>query len=193
MAQPRDGHADEGGRQVRVGQHDEHDARLHGNQHDAAGDRRDTVYGRRLCRSKVLKLRNRIVLTISAAGSEHHRQRRQRGAVIGQPPGIREHGRGDTPRRRGSACRRSTACRRPWPLWMIEARQPHRGGGDEQEAGGPAEAPSGWSPQENDRIAGAMPNEMTSASESNCTPNSLAVPVIRAMRPSSMSSTMRTR
>ena len=35
-----------------------------------------------------------------------------------------------------------------------------------------------------------MPNEMTSASESNSTPNSLAVPVIRAMRPSSMSSTI---
>ena len=50
--------------------------------------------------------------------------------------------------------------------------------------------PSGWSPQENARIAGAIPNEMTSASESNCTPNSLAEPVIRAMRPSSMSSTM---
>ncbi len=35
-----------------------------------------------------------------------------------------------------------------------------------------------------------MPNEITSASESNSTPNSLVVPVIRAMRPSSMSRTM---
>ena len=50
--------------------------------------------------------------------------------------------------------------------------------------------PSGCSPHENDRIAGAMPNEMTSASESSSTPKALAVPVIRAMRPSSMSSTI---
>ena len=35
-----------------------------------------------------------------------------------------------------------------------------------------------------------MPKEMTSASESNCRPNSLSVPVIRAIRPSSMSSTI---
>ena len=34
-----------------------------------------------------------------------------------------------------------------------------------------------------------MPNEMTSASESNSTPNSLVVPVRRAIRPSSMSRT----
>ncbi len=50
--------------------------------------------------------------------------------------------------------------------------------------------PSGCSPQANERIAGAMPNEMTSASESNSTPNALAVPVSRAMRPSSTSRTM---
>ena len=35
-----------------------------------------------------------------------------------------------------------------------------------------------------------MPNEMTSASESNSTPNALTVPVMRATRPSSMSRTM---
>ena len=39
-------------------------------------------------------------------------------------------------------------------------------------------------------MAGATPNEMTSASESNSMPNALVVPVMRAMRPSSMSSTM---
>ncbi len=50
--------------------------------------------------------------------------------------------------------------------------------------------PSDVRPHENVRIAGAIPNEMMSASESNCRPNSLVVPVIRAMRPSSVSSTM---
>ena len=35
--------------------------------------------------------------------------------------------------------------------------------------------------------AGAMPNEITSASESNCTPKSLVVPVSRATHPSSRS------
>ena len=35
-----------------------------------------------------------------------------------------------------------------------------------------------------------MPNEITSASESNSTPKSLAVPVSRAIRPSSMSRTI---
>jgi hypothetical protein len=49
--------------------------------------------------------------------------------------------------------------------------------------------PSGDRPHANERIAGATPNEMTSASESSSTPKSLAVPVIRAIRPSSMSST----
>jgi len=39
-------------------------------------------------------------------------------------------------------------------------------------------------------MAGATPNEMMSASESNSTPNALVVPVIRAMRPSSMSTTI---
>ena len=39
-------------------------------------------------------------------------------------------------------------------------------------------------------MAGATPNEMMSASESNSTPNGLVVPVMRAMRPSSMSSTI---
>ena len=52
--------------------------------------------------------------------------------------------------------------------------------------------PSGSRPHWNASIAGAMPNEMMSASESSCTPNSLVVPVMRAMRPSSMSSTMAT-
>ena len=42
--------------------------------------------------------------------------------------------------------------------------------------------PSDWRPQENERMAGAMPNEMTSASESNSTPNALALPVSRAMQ-----------
>ena len=50
--------------------------------------------------------------------------------------------------------------------------------------------PSDVSPHENVRIAGATPNETMSASESNCRPNSLVVPVIRAMRPSSVSSTI---
>ncbi len=49
--------------------------------------------------------------------------------------------------------------------------------------------PSACRPHENDRMAGAMPNEMMSAIESNSTPNSLAVLVMRAIRPSSMSST----
>jgi hypothetical protein len=50
--------------------------------------------------------------------------------------------------------------------------------------------PSGCSPHENTMIAGATPNEMMSASESNSTPNALVVPVMRAMRPSSMSTMM---
>jgi len=49
--------------------------------------------------------------------------------------------------------------------------------------------PSGSSPHLNERIAGATPNEITSASESNSTPKALVVPVMRAMRPSSMSRT----
>src|SRR6266446_7523559 len=40
------------------------------------------------------------------------------------------------------------------------------------------------------KIAGATPKLTTSASESNCTPNSVLVPVMRAMRPSSESKTM---
>jgi hypothetical protein len=40
------------------------------------------------------------------------------------------------------------------------------------------------------QIAGATPNEMTSASESNSTPNALVVPVRRATRLSSMSTTI---
>jgi len=50
--------------------------------------------------------------------------------------------------------------------------------------------PSGCSPHANARIEGATPNEMTSASESNSIPKSLVAPVRRAMRPSSMSSTI---
>ncbi len=52
--------------------------------------------------------------------------------------------------------------------------------------------PSGCSPHANDSTAGATPNDTTSASESNSRPKALVVPVIRAMRPSSMSSTMAT-
>ena len=37
--------------------------------------------------------------------------------------------------------------------------------------------------------AGAMPNDTTSASESNSFPNALVLPVSRAIRPSSMSRT----
>ena len=50
--------------------------------------------------------------------------------------------------------------------------------------------PSGCRPQLKARIAGAMPNEITSASESNSMPKSLVAFAIRATRPSSMSSTM---
>ena len=52
--------------------------------------------------------------------------------------------------------------------------------------------PSGASPHWNVSAAGAIPNEIRSASESNSTPNALDDPVMRAMRPSSMSSTMAT-
>jgi hypothetical protein len=69
----------------------------------------------------------------------------------------------------------------------VEARQPHRRRRHEQEARGPAEAAErGEAPLEG-QDRGAMPNEMMSAMESNSTPNSLVVPVNRAMRPSSMS------
>jgi hypothetical protein len=36
-------------------------------------------------------------------------------------------------------------------------------------------------------MAGAIPNEITSANESSCRPNALVAPVILAMRPSSAS------
>lgn len=49
--------------------------------------------------------------------------------------------------------------------------------------------PSGVSPQDTVRIAGATPNDTTSASESNSRPKALVLPVSRAIRPSSMSST----
>ena len=52
--------------------------------------------------------------------------------------------------------------------------------------------PSGSRPQAKTSVAGAMPNEMTSASESSCTPNSLVDPVARAIRPSRRSSTIAT-
>ena len=51
---------------------------------------------------------------------------------------------------------------------------------------------SGHSPQVNARIAGAIPNDTTSASESSCTPNALVVLVSRAIIPSSVSSTIAT-
>jgi len=38
-------------------------------------------------------------------------------------------------------------------------------------------------------MAGAIPNEMISANESNSTPNALVVPVMRAIRPSRPSMT----
>ena len=50
--------------------------------------------------------------------------------------------------------------------------------------------PSGARPHANASAAGAMPNETTSASESNWRPKSLEVPVSPAIRPSSMSSTI---
>ena len=50
--------------------------------------------------------------------------------------------------------------------------------------------PCPFRPHSKARTAGAAPNEITSASESNSTPNALVVFVSRAMRPSSMSSTM---
>ena len=49
---------------------------------------------------------------------------------------------------------------------------------------------SGHSPHVNARIAGASPNETTSASESSCTPNADEVLVSRATNPSSVSSTI---
>jgi hypothetical protein len=49
--------------------------------------------------------------------------------------------------------------------------------------------PSGSSPHLNERMAGATPKEITSANESNSTPKALVVPVILAIRPSSMSRT----
>ena len=45
-------------------------------------------------------------------------------------------------------------------------------------------------PHAKHRTAGAIPNDTTSAIESNSTPNALDVPVMRATRPSSMSRTM---
>jgi len=48
--------------------------------------------------------------------------------------------------------------------------------------------PRSPSPQANVSTAGAIPNEITSASESSSTPNALVVPVSRAIRPSSESS-----
>ena len=52
--------------------------------------------------------------------------------------------------------------------------------------------PSGASPHWKVSAAGAIPNDTRSASESNSTPKALDEPVMRAIRPSSMSSTMAT-
>ena len=53
----------------------------------------------------------------------------------------------------------------------VEAREAHRGRGDVDEARPPSRAGrSGHSPQVNARIAGARPNDTTSASESSSTP-----------------------
>ena len=116
MSQPGDGHADEGGRQIRVGQHDEHDARLHGNKGDAAGDQKDHGVRPATLQVESLETAEPNRGDHQRGRQEHQHQRRQRGTHIGQPPGIREHcRRRSRRRRRGSACPRSTACRRPWP------------------------------------------------------------------------------
>ncbi len=75
------------------------------------------------------------------------------------------------------------------PAWTLNRASRNAAAATNRNAAVQPSRPSELRPQPKARIAGAMPNDTMSAIESNCTPNSVAVPVIRAMRPSSMSST----
>ena len=57
-------------------------------------------------------------------------------------------------------------------------------------ASGMSAANKDCTPQVNARIEGAIPKLTISASESNCLPNSVLVPVARATKPSNASNTM---
>ena len=71
--------------------------------------------------------------------------------------------------------------------WMLKRASRSAAAVTKRNAAAHPRRPSVLRPHANVSTAGAIPNEMMSAIESNCTPNSLAVPVRRAMRPSSMS------
>ena len=76
------------------------------------------------------------------------------------------------------------------PDWILNRARRTAAAATKMKPAAQPSRPSGCSAQANDMIAGATPNEMMSAIESNSTPNWLVLPVIRAMRPSSMSSTI---
>ena len=84
-----------------------------------ARDQHQHRVSRGACRSKVLKLRKRIVLTISSAGTSTIATPSHAIGLACSPSGIVEHRRGDQARgRRDSACRRSSACR--CCAWMLK-------------------------------------------------------------------------
>ena len=125
---------------------------------------------------------------------EHHRERpRERGRDRSSArSGEQEDGRrASTPAAGGLGMPtkyRLSACE---ARLDVEARQPHRRGASRRRSPRPIRAARAADrPHANARTAGARPNDMTSASESSSTPNALVVPVSRAMRPSSMSSTI---
>src|SRR5262245_23896709 len=73
--------------------------------------------------------------------------------------------------------------------WMLYRASRAAAQATKRNAASQPNLPNGASDQAYARSAGATPKETTSASESNCTPNSEVVPVSLAMRPSTPSST----
>ena len=115
-----------------------------------AASRMSTVYGRRLCRSMRLEAAEPDRADHQRGRDEHHRQRRQRRPIVGQTVRDRRRpSRPESPPPPGSACRRSTACRRPCALWMLKRASRIAAAVTNRNPAAQPRRPSGWqSPRE---------------------------------------------
>ena len=135
------------------------------------------------------KLRNRRRLTINAAGTSTIGSAASAAPGSANPAGQANTVAAGTPAAAGLG--RPTKYRLSPPLpWMLKRASRTAAAASQRKAAAQPRRPSGSRPHAKTSVAGATPNETTSASESNSTPKSLVAPVARATRPSSPSRTI---
>ena len=141
MAEAAQREADERGCEIAICNQHEHEARVRRDQHDRRGDEDEDRVGAPRLRVERLEAAEPDRAHHERRRHDHHGDRRQRRAVVVQTPRIRiDSCRGNRGGRRTRQADEISLVAAGARALDVEAREAHRGGGDEEKPGRPSEA-----------------------------------------------------